>query len=60
VLTSLTALTGWKAIGALSLLFGVTAPTVHAFFEFVERRGRGRRAGGEADQALKTLAGAGT
>jgi hypothetical protein len=37
VLTSLVALTGWKAIGAIAALFGVIAPTVHALFEFLER-----------------------
>jgi hypothetical protein len=45
MLTSLVALTGWKAIGAISLHFGVTAPTVHALFEFLERLRRRRQDG---------------
>jgi len=38
VLTSLIALTGWKAMGAIAGLFGVIAPTVHALFEVIERQ----------------------
>jgi hypothetical protein len=40
VFMPLVAFTGWKSIGAMSLLFGLTALSVHALFEFVERWGR--------------------
>ena len=43
MLRSLAALTGWKAIGAISLLLGVAVLTVHALFEFLEWLGRRRR-----------------
>jgi hypothetical protein len=35
--TGLIALTGWKVIGALSILFGVATVTVRALFAFVAR-----------------------
>jgi hypothetical protein len=45
VFTPLIAFTGWKAIGAMSLLFGLTAVSVHALFDLVERRGRRSQVG---------------
>ena len=40
LLTLLAALAGWKAIGAIVVLFGVIAPTVHVLFECIERQCR--------------------
>jgi hypothetical protein len=34
--TSLVALTGLKFVGAIALLFGLVAPTVHLLFELAE------------------------
>jgi hypothetical protein len=34
---SLVALTGWKFVGAIALLIGIIAPTIHLLFEFGDR-----------------------